>query len=140
MRHQVAGKKLGRSSSHREALRRNFICSVITHERVVTTLHKAKALQGVVEKMLTLGKEKSLHRYRRALSQLQDKAAVAKLFDELGPRFQDRPGGYTRIVRLPGYRIGDGGTKAILELVDNKVLERKQREAESKDNAAAEQE
>ena len=123
MRHQVAGKKLGRSSSHREALRRNFICSVITHERVVTTLHKAKALQGVVEKMLTLGKEKSLHRYRRALSQLQDKAAVAKLFDELGPRLQDRPGGYTRIVRLPGYRIGDGGTKAILELVDNKVLQ-----------------
>ena len=123
MRHQVAGKKLGRSSSHREALRRNFICSVITHERVVTTLHKAKGLQAVVEKMLTLGKEKSLHRYRRALSQLQDKAAVAKLFDELGPRFQDRPGGYTRVVRLPGYRIGDGGTKAILELVDNKVLQ-----------------
>jgi large subunit ribosomal protein L17 len=123
MRHHVAGKKLGRNSSHREALRRNLICSVIKHERVVTTLHKAKGMQGAVEKMLTLGKEKTLHRYRRALSQLQDKEAVAKLFNELGPRFKDRPGGYTRVVRLPGYRIGDGGTKAILELVDNKVLQ-----------------
>jgi large subunit ribosomal protein L17 len=105
-------------------MRRNFICSVIEHERVVTTLEKAKAMQASVEKMVTLGKEKTLHRYRRALSRLQSKAAVAKLFDELGPRYENRPGGYTRIVRLPGYRIGDGGSKAILELVDNKVLER----------------
>jgi len=103
-------------------MRRNFICSVIKHERVVTTLEKAKALQPSVEKAITLGKEKSLHRYRRAISQLQDKSAVAKLFDELGPRYANRPGGYTRVVRLSGYRVGDGGSKAILELVDNQVL------------------
>ena len=125
MRHRVAGKKLNRSSSHRAAMTRNFICSVIKHERVVTTHPKAKAMQRAVEKILTLGKEKSLHRYRRALSQLQDKEAVAKLFSELGPRYADRPGGYTRVVRLSGHRIGDGGSKAIFELVDNKVLEQK---------------
>ncbi len=104
-------------------MRRNFICSVIKHERVVTTLEKAKNLRRNVEKMITLGKRKDLHRYRRALTLLQDKEATRKLFDELGPRYASRPGGYTRIIRLPGYRIGDGGSKAILELVDNKVLE-----------------
>ncbi len=122
MRHRIAGKKLGRNSAHREAMTRNFIVSVIKHERVVTTVEKAKGMQRRVEKMMTLGKEKTLHRYRRALSQLQDRDAVAKLFGELGPRYQSRPGGCTRIVRLPGYRIGDGGSKAIFELVDNTVL------------------
>lgn len=129
MRHRVAGKKLGRDSSHRAAMTRNFICSLIEHERLVTTLEKAKALQPRIEKMVTLGKQKSLHRYRLALSRLQDKAAVAKLFDQIGPRYANRPGGYTRVVRLSGYRIGDGGTKAIIELVDNDVLERKLAEA-----------
>ena len=123
MRHRVLGKKLNRSSSHREAMRRNFVSSVIKHERVVTTLEKAKAMQRNVEKMITLGKEKNLHRYRRALSRLQDKEAVDKLFNELGPRYAERNGGYTRVVRLSGHRIGDGGSKAILELVDNNVLE-----------------
>ena len=123
MRHRVLGKKLNRSSSHREAMRRNFISSVIKHERVVTTLEKAKAMQRNVEKMITLGKEKNLHRYRRALSRLQDKEAVDKLFNELGPRYAERNGGYTRVVRLSGHRIGDGGSKAIQELVDNNVLE-----------------
>ncbi len=123
MRHRVAGKKLGRNGAHRAAMERNFICSVIKHERVVTTVEKAKAMRGNLEKMITLGKEKSLHNYRRALSRLQDKEAVAKLFGELGPRYSERPGGYTRVVRLSGHRIGDGGSKAILELVDNKVLE-----------------
>lgn len=123
MRHRVAGKKLGRSPSHRAAMTRNFVCSVIVHERVVTTLEKAKGLRRSVEKMITLGKRKDLHRFRRALTILQDKEATRKLFDELGPRYANRPGGYTRIIRLPGYRIGDGGSKAILELVDNKVLE-----------------
>jgi large subunit ribosomal protein L17 len=123
MRHRVAGKKLGRSPSHRAAMERNFMCSVIVHERVVTTLEKAKGLRRSVEKMITLGKRKNLHRFRRALTVLQDKAATHKLFEELGPRYASRPGGYTRIIRLPGYRIGDGGSKAILELVDNKVLE-----------------
>ena len=124
MRHRVAGKKLGRSPTHRAAMERNFIRSVIMHERVVTTLQKAKGLRRSVEKVITLGKRKDLHRFRQALRILRDKEATRKLFDELGPRFADRPGGYTRIVRLPGYRIGDGGSKAILELVDNKVLEK----------------
>lgn len=135
MRHRVAGKKLNRSASHRKAMRRNFICSVILHERVVTTLEKAKNLRRNVEKIITLGKRKDLHRFRRALTMLQDKTATRKLFDELGPRYADRPGGYTRIIRLPGYRIGDGGSKAILELVDNKVLEEQLRQLNEEDVA-----
>ena len=123
MRHRIAGKKLNRSSSHRAAMMRNFICSVIKHERVITTVEKAKMMQRNVEKMVTLGKVKNLHNYRRAISKLHDEEAVAKLFSEIGPRYANRPGGYTRVVRLSGYRIGDGGSKAILELVDNKVLE-----------------
>ncbi len=123
MRHRLAGKRLGRSTSHRRAMRRNFICSVIKHERVVTTLERAKAMRRSVEKVITLGKQKDLARIRRAIALLGDKEVVRKLFDELGPRYKDRPGGYTRTVRLSGYRIGDGGSKAIFELVDNNVLE-----------------
>jgi len=107
------------------AMERNFVCSVIKSERVVTTLAKAKALRRNVEKMITLGKVKNLSRFRRAVSYLNDKEAAKKLFDELGPRYADRPGGYTRVMRLSSYRIGDGSPKAILELVDNKVLEQK---------------
>ena len=135
MRHRVAGKKLGRTTAHRAAMTRNFIVSVIVHERVVTTLAKAKGLRPSVEKVLTLGKQKTLHRYRRALAKLQDKAAVAKLFNELGPRYASRPGGCTRIVRMAERRIGDGSSKAILELVDNNVLAQqlaKSAEAEEK--------
>lgn len=123
MRHRVTGKRLGRSTSHRRAMRRNFICSVIKHERVVTTVERAKAMRPSVEKIITLGKQKDLARIRRATALLGDKACVRKLFDELGPRYKDRPGGYTRTLRLSGYRIGDGGSKAIFELVDNNVLE-----------------
>ena len=123
MRHRYAKKKMNRSSSHRAAMRMNFMCSVIMHERVVTTLERAKALRRNVEKMITLGKTKNLHNIRRAMAVLQDKEAVRKLFDELGPRYANRPGGYTRTMRLSGYRIGDGGSKAIFELVDNNVLE-----------------
>lgn len=129
MRHKVAGKILNRNSAHRAALRKNFTVSVIKHERVVTTLAKAKALRPYVEKIITLARSANdknrLHCLRRALSALQDKAAVKKLFDELAPRFAGRNGGYTRILRLPDYRIGDGGTKVVFELVDNKVLESK---------------
>lgn len=136
MRHNVAGKRMQRNTAHRAALRRNFTVSLIQHERVETTLAKAKALRPFVEKMITLGKKKDLHRVRRAVSFLQDKDAVKKLFDVLGPRYATRPGGYTRIMRLPGYRVGDGGTKAILELVDNTVLETK-RKAREADTVAA---
>lgn len=124
MRHRYAKHKMNRNSSHRTAMRSNFICSVIMHERVVTTLARAKAVRRNVEKMITLGKTKSLSNIRRAMSILQDKEAVKKLFDEIGPRYANRPGGYTRTMRLSGYRIGDGGSKAIFELVDNDVLER----------------
>ncbi len=123
MRHRLAGKRQGRSTSHRRAMRRNFICSVIKHERVVTTVERAKAMSRSVEKVITLGKQKDLARIRRAIALLGDKEVVRKLFDELGPRYKDRPGGYTRTLRLSGYRIGDGGSKAIFELVDNNVLE-----------------
>ena len=146
MRHRCAGKKLGRNASHRYSMERNFVCSVIMHERVVTTLQKAKGLRRAVEKMITLGrkaarqleskeKDKSyLQTYRRAVSYLRDRAAAKKLVEELGKRYQSRAGGYTRIMRLEGYRIGDGGSKAILELVDNQVLARqlaKKAEAEA---------
>jgi len=123
MRHRIAGKKLGRTTTHRLAMERNMIVSVIKHERVVTTLARAKAMRRNVDRMITLGKTRDLARFRRALSALQDKDAVRKLFDVLGPRYAARSGGYTRVMRLPGYRIGDGGTRAILELVDNDVLE-----------------
>jgi len=135
MKHKVAGKSLNRNSAHRKALRMNFAVAVIKHERVVTTLAKAKALKPFVEKMITLAKKDEpktrLHRIRVAVSYLQDKTAVKKLFDEIGPRFKNRPGGYTRILRLADYRIGDGSSKAILELVDNDVLERQIKAAES---------
>jgi large subunit ribosomal protein L17 len=141
MMHNVAGKSLQRNSGHRRALRRNFAVALLQHERVETTLPKAKALRPFVEKLITLGKKKNLARVRRAMAILQDKNTVKKLFDEIGPRYQNRAGGYTRILRLPGYRIGDGGSKALLELVDNQVLERKLKaaavEAETKDKEAA---
>lgn len=138
MRHNVAGKSLQRNTAHRAALRKNFTVSVIKHERVVTTLAKAKALRPFVEKMITLSKvtdpKTRLHRIRQAVAFLQDKTAVKKLFDELGPRFANRPGGYVRILRLPDYRIGDGGTKVVFELVDNKVLESQIKVAETEKN------
>jgi large subunit ribosomal protein L17 len=134
MMHNVAGKKLGRNTAHRAALRKNFAVAVIRHERVVTTLAKAKALRPFVEKMITLARSNDqktrLHRIRRAVSALQDKDMVKKLFDVIGPRFANRAGGYTRILRLPDYRIGDGGTKVVFELVENDVLERKMKAAE----------
>jgi large subunit ribosomal protein L17 len=134
MRHRVLGKKLNRSSAHRQSMERNFICSVIKHERVVTTLAKAKAMRRNLEKMITLGKTKDLTRFRRAVAYLRDEDAAQKLFEVLGPRYADRPGGYSRIVRLGQHRIGDGAPKAILELVDNDVLAR-QLDGEVEDTA-----
>ena len=134
MKHKVAGKSLNRNSAHRKALRMNFCVSVIKHERVSTTLAKAKALRPFVEKMITLAKKGDdsdrLHRIRTAVSYLQDKTAVKKLFDEIAPRFANRAGGYTRILRLADHRIGDGSDRAIFELVDNNVLEQQIKKAE----------
>ncbi len=139
MKHNVAGKSLQRNTAHRAALRKNFTVSLLLHERVVTTLPKAKALRPFVEKVITLGKKKDLASIRRAAGLLQDKAAVKKLFDVIGPRFANRRGGYTRIMRLSGYRPGDGGTRAILELVENNVLETKMKAAEAAAVAAESQ-
>ena len=140
MMHNVAGKSLQRNSAHRAALRKNFTVSLIKHERVVTTLAKAKALRPFVEKMITLARSSDaktkVHRIRRAVAFLQDKAAVRKLFEVIGPRFANRAGGYTRILRLPDYRIGDGGTKVVFELVENNVLEQQMKAAEMAANKA----
>lgn len=119
MRHRVKTKKLSRTASHRKALARNLVASLIEHERIETTLTKAKAHRPFAEKLVTLSKEKNLHNYRRALSLLgNNKAAVAKLFDVLGPRFKDRPGGYTRILKLETPRLGDKAPRAFFEFVE----------------------
>ena len=116
MRHRRKGKKLGRTASHRKALMRNLVTEFLDKERIVTTISKAKALRPVAEKMITLGKRENLHARRRALSFIRRKEVVYKLFDEIAPRFSERNGGYTRILRL-GFRQGDQAEMALLELV-----------------------
>lgn len=119
MRHRVKKKKLSRTSAHRKALARNLVAALIEHERIETTLTKAKAHRPFAEKLVTLAKEKNLANYRRALSLLgNNKAAVAKLFDVLGPRFKERPGGYTRILKLETPRLGDKAPRAYFEFVE----------------------
>jgi len=129
MRHRLSGRQLSRNAPHRHALMRNMSVALLRYETIRTTLPKAKALRPFVEKMITLARstdaKTKLHRIRRAIAFLQDKAAVKKLFDVIGPRFANRAGGYTRILRLPDYRIGDGGSKVVFELVENNVLEQK---------------
>ena len=116
MRHGKSGRKLGRTSSHREAMFRNMVTSLFEHERIVTTEHKAKELRPIAEKMITLAKRGDLHARRQALDYIRSKAVVAKLFDEIQSQFADRNGGYTRIVRT-GHRRGDAAPMAIIELV-----------------------
>jgi len=112
----MVNRKLGRTTSHRLAMFRNQLASLIDKERIITTLPKAKELKPQIERLITLGRNDSVHNRRNASRQVQDDAMVAKLFDTLGPRFSDRPGGYTRIVKL-GPRRGDAAEMAILELV-----------------------
>jgi large subunit ribosomal protein L17 len=116
MRHRVAGKKLGRKTPHRLMMFRNMVTSLLDKERILTTLDRAKAVRPIAEKIITLGKRESLHARRQALAFVKDPAVVAKLFETLAPRFSNRPGGYTRIVKN-GYRAGDGAQKAFIELV-----------------------
>jgi len=116
MRHQKSGRKLNRTSSHRRAMFRNMAASLIRHEEIRTTLPKAKELRRVAEPLITMARSPSLARRRRAFARLRDSAAVAKLFDELGPRFQNRPGGYTRILKC-GFRSGDHAPMALVQLV-----------------------
>ena len=125
MRHQKKTLKLGRTAEHRKALLANQVCSLIEHRRIKTTLAKAKAVRPLAERMVTLGKNGSLHARRNALSILRQKDAVKKLFDEIAPRSTDRNGGYTRIVRL-GQRKSDSASMAFIEWVDAvKVVEEK---------------
>lgn len=123
MRHRRAGFKLKRNVAARRALLRSLVTSVIEHERIVTTVPKAKAARPLVEKMITLAKRDSLHTRRQAAAFLQTPAAVQKLFDKLGTRFGQRDGGYTRVVRL-GWRKGDGAEQAMLELVGSELVKR----------------
>lgn len=117
MRHLNGYRKLGRRSAHRNALLRNMATSLVLHERISTTVQKAKEVRSVVEKMITLGKRGDLHSRRSAASYLYDDAAVSKLFSDLASRFKTRNGGYTRILKK-GIRIGDAAQEATLELVD----------------------
>src|SRR3954465_14430260 len=117
MRHRKRKAKLGRTSSHRNAMLSNLVCSLIVHKRVTTTLAKAKAARSVAEKMVTLGKSGTLHDRRLAAARLHQEDAVKILFNEIAPGQKERHGGYTRIIRL-GQRQGDAGQKAILEWVD----------------------
>lgn len=116
MRHRWSGRKLGRTSSHRMAMLRNMVTEFLDKEKIVTTVPKAKELRPFAEKMITLGKRETLHARRQALAVIRSKDVVYKLFDSLAPRYADRDGGYTRIIRL-GFRKGDSAEMAILELV-----------------------
>jgi large subunit ribosomal protein L17 len=117
MRHLKAGRKLGRNASHRLALMRNLTRALFEHERIVTTVEKAKEARRFAEKLITLAKRGSLHARRLALQRLPDRDVIAKLFDDIAPRFHDRPGGYTRVIKRHERRLGDGGRTAFLELL-----------------------
>ena len=120
MRHGLGLRKLNRTSSHRLAMLRNMMNSLIAHEVIRTTLPKAKELRRVVEPMITLGKQPSLANRRLAFDRLRDRDSVTKLFNELGPRYATRPGGYTRILKM-GFRVGDNAPMDLVELVDRPV-------------------
>ncbi len=137
MHHGKAGSKLGRTSSHKEAMLRNMVTSVIKHERIRTTDTRAKELKKLAEKMITLGKKGSLHARRQALAVVRDKETVGKLFGELTERYRNRAGGYTRIVKA-GYRYGDNAPVSILEFIsDEKKKEKAKPKAKAKAKAKA---
>ena len=139
MHHGKAGSKLGRSSSHKEAMFRNMVTSVIKHERIKTTDTKAKELRKLAEKMVTLGKKGSLHARRQALAVIRDKDMVSKLFGELTERYRNRAGGYTRIVKV-GYRYGDNAPVSILEFIaDEKKKEKAKAKGKTKAKAKKEE-
>ena len=150
MRHRVAGRRLGRTSEHRVALRRNLAQSLIEHETISTTIEKAKEVKPFVERLITLAKKGKLEHRRRAISLLGNRAivdyedgqskkqgtVVGKLFSELGPRYLDRPGGYTRIIRLSMRRLGDNGELVLLQLLGEDEPLKKERKASTKRGAA----
>ena len=128
MRHNKAGRTLGRNSSHRRAMMRNMVTSLLEHDRITTTDARAKELRKLADKMITLGKKGDLHARRQALQVIQDKKVVAKLFERIAPRYQDRPGGYTRILKL-GSRAGDNASLAMIELVEEEFTARPRKSA-----------
>ena len=122
MRHGKSGRKLNRNSAHRKAMFKNMSASLIEHEVIRTTVAKAKELRTVAEPLITLAKKDSVHNRRTAFARLGDKAAVGKLFSEIGPRYESRPGGYIRILKC-GFRPGDNAPMAIVELVDRPIAD-----------------
>jgi large subunit ribosomal protein L17 len=120
MMHKKTGRRFGRSQSHRKAMFANLASSLIEHEQIITTLPKAKDLRPIVEKLITLGKKGDLHARRQVISQIRHLPSVRKLFDELAPRYNERQGGYIRIVKA-GYRYGDNAPIAVIEFVDRNV-------------------
>jgi large subunit ribosomal protein L17 len=135
MRHLKSGFKLGKNPAHRRAVLRNLVTNLIVNERITTTILRAKATRRLAEKMITLGKRDTLHTRRQAAAFLQTPDATKKLFADLAPRFADRPGGYTRIIRR-GWRIGDGAELAILEFIGSDL---KKKEKRSKREEAVEE-
>ncbi|MEN8177320.1 MAG: 50S ribosomal protein L17 [Pseudomonadota bacterium] len=125
MRHRKSGRQLNRNSSHRKAMFQNMTVSLINHELIKTTLPKAKELRRVAEPLITMSKTDSVAKRRLAFARLRDKAAVGKLFTELGPRYQERPGGYLRILKC-GHRPGDQAPMAFVELVDRPQIEQEE--------------
>lgn len=138
MRHQRADWKLGRNTSHRRALLRNLVTSLLREERVMTTVEKAKFMRPFAERMITLGKRGTLHARRQAAAFLRDPSTVHKLFDTLSARFSQRAGGYTRVTRL-GWRKGDGAELAMLELVGSQLKKREPEKKKKKEALAAEE-
>lgn len=126
MRHGKSGRRLGRTTSHREAMFRNLVTSFLNHEKITTTDAKAKEIRSVAEKMITLGKRGDLHSLRQAASYIREKSVVTKLFSTIAPRYKDRPGGYTRIVKL-GIRQGDAAPVSLIELVEEEMKPQKVR-------------
>ena len=122
MRHRKSGRQLGRNSSHRKAMYKNMACSLVEHETIRTTLPKAKELRRVVEPLITMAKKDGVAQRRKAFDRLRDKSAVGKLFTVLGPRYQDRPGGYMRILKM-GPRTGDAAPMALVQLIDQPTTE-----------------
>ena len=138
MRHRVAGKKLGRKTAHRKMMFRNLVTSLLDKEHIRTTLPRAKAVRPIVEHIITLGKRESLHARRQALSFVKDPEVVSKLFATLAPRFAQRNGGYTRIIRL-GFRDGDGAQMAVLELIGSEFKPTKKEEGKGSKKAKKEE-
>lgn len=128
MRHQVKRGNLSRNTAHRMALLRNLVTSFLERERMRTTLVKARTARPIAEKMITLAKRGTLHARRQALAYMTKESAVKKLFDEIGPRFSERPGGYTRIVKLAP-RAGDGAQMAMLELIGSEYIKKTKKKA-----------